>query len=47
MKLDGDADSVSTWKIQFRHTLESLGKQGGMLGTFFRKAQNNNLLIFA
>ena len=25
---------------QYRHTLEALGKQGGMLGTIFRKAQN-------
>ena len=35
MKLDGD-DLAN----QYRHTLESLGKQGGMLGTIFRKAQN-------
>ena len=34
-KLDGDA-----LEIQYRHTLEELGKQGGMLGTIFRKAQN-------
>ena len=41
-KLDGDAKINKTWEIQFRHTLESLGKQGGMLGlgTIFRKAQN-------
>ena len=25
---------------QYRHTLEALGKKGGMLGTIFRKAQN-------
>ena len=35
MKLDGD-----DLGLQYRHTLESLGKQGGMLGTIFRKAQN-------
>lgn len=35
VKLDGDA-----LEIQYRHTLEELGKQGGMLGTIFRKAQN-------
>lgn len=34
-KLDGD-----DLEIQYRHTLESLGKEGGMLGTIFRKAQN-------
>jgi len=34
-KLDGD-----DLENQYRHTLESLGKQGGMLGTIFRKAQN-------
>jgi len=34
-KLDGD-----DLELQYRHTLESLGKQGGMLGTIFRKAQN-------
>jgi type I restriction enzyme M protein len=33
--LDGDA-----LEIQYRHTLEALGKQAGMLGTIFRKAQN-------
>ena len=33
--LDGDA-----LEIQYRHTLEVLGKQTGMLGTIFRKAQN-------
>ena len=33
--LDGDA-----LEIQYRHTLEALGKQTGMLGTIFRKAQN-------
>ncbi len=35
VKLDGD-----DLEIQYRHTLESLGKEGGMLGTIFRKAQN-------
>lgn len=35
VKLDGDA-----LEIQYRHTLEALGKAGGMLGTIFRKAQN-------
>lgn len=35
VKLDGDA-----LEVQYRHTLEELGKQGGMLGTIFRKAQN-------
>ena len=35
VKLDGDA-----LEIQYRHTLEALGKEGGMLGTIFRKAQN-------
>lgn len=33
--LDGDA-----LEIQYRHTLEELGKQKGMLGLIFRKAQN-------
>jgi len=33
--LDGD-----DLELQYRHTLESLGKQSGMLGTIFRKAQN-------
>lgn len=33
--LDGD-----DLENQYRHTLESLGKQDGMLGTIFRKAQN-------
>src|SRR5438067_3521824 len=32
---DGDA-----LEIHYRHVLESLGKQGGMLGIIFRKAQN-------
>ena len=27
-------------EIHYRHTLETLGKQGGMLGIIFRKAQN-------
>jgi len=35
VKLDGD-----DLELQYRHTLEKLGKQGGMLGTIFRKAQN-------
>ncbi|MCW8965818.1 MAG: type I restriction-modification system subunit M N-terminal domain-containing protein, partial [Candidatus Pacearchaeota archaeon] len=35
VKLDGD-----DLELQYRHTLENLGKQGGMLGTIFRKAQN-------
>ena len=44
VKLDGD-----DLELQYRHTLESLGKQGGsclpdrrrhVLGTIFRKAQN-------
>ncbi|RLA21777.1 MAG: SAM-dependent DNA methyltransferase [Gammaproteobacteria bacterium] len=35
VSLDGD-----DLEIQYRHTLESLGKQSGMLGTIFRKAQN-------
>jgi len=34
-KLDGD-----DLEVQYRHVLENLGKQGGMLGTIFRKAQN-------
>lgn len=35
VKLDGD-----DLEVQYRHTLEALGKQSGMLGTIFRKAQN-------
>lgn len=35
VKLDGD-----DLELQYRHTLENLGKLGGMLGTIFRKAQN-------
>ncbi len=35
IKADGD-----DLELQYRHTLESLGKQGRMLGTIFRKAQN-------
>ncbi len=35
VKLDGD-----DLELQYRHTLGNLGKQGGMLGTIFRKAQN-------
>ena len=36
VKLDGD-----DLELQYRHTLENLGKQRGMLGTIFPKAQNN------
>ncbi len=32
VKLDGDA-----LEIQYRHTLEELGNEGGMLGTIFHK----------
>ena len=35
VRLDGD-----DLELQYRHTLENLGKQAGMLGTIFRKAQN-------
>ncbi|HPF38938.1 MAG TPA: N-6 DNA methylase, partial [Phycisphaerae bacterium] len=35
IKLDGDE-----LENQYRHTLEGLGKQSGMLGIIFRKAQN-------
>jgi type I restriction enzyme M protein len=35
VKLDGD-----DLEIHYRHTLEELGKRGGMLGLIFRKAQN-------
>jgi type I restriction enzyme M protein len=35
VRLDGD-----DLELQYRHTLENLGKLGGMLGTIFRKAQN-------
>jgi len=35
LELDGDA-----LEIHYRKTLENLGKQGGMLGVIFRKAQN-------
>jgi type I restriction enzyme M protein len=35
VRLDGD-----DLELQYRHTLENLGKQGGMLGPVFRKAQN-------
>ena len=34
-ELDGDA-----LEVQYRHTLEALGKKPGMLGVIFRKAQN-------
>ena len=41
MKLDGD-----DLELQYRHTLESLGKGGGMLGTIFCKAScNKNVLV--
>ncbi|MES9853999.1 MAG: hypothetical protein ABW170_19470 [Candidatus Thiodiazotropha sp. L084R] len=34
-------DSRCTFtRIQYRHTLEALGKLGNTLGTIFRKAQN-------
>jgi len=33
--LDGDA-----LELQYRHTLESLGREDGLIGTIFRKAQN-------
>ena len=32
---DGDA-----LELQYRHTLESLGKEAGLIGTIFKKAQN-------
>jgi type I restriction enzyme M protein len=35
LELDGDP-----LEVHYRKTLENLGKQGGMLGTIFRKAQN-------
>src|SRR6266849_2605222 len=35
VKLSGDG-----LEVQYRHTLEELGKRGGMLGLIFRKAQN-------
>ena len=35
LKRDGDE-----LEVQYRHTLEKLGKQAGMLGIIFRKAQN-------
>lgn len=35
IKLDGD-----DLELQYRHTLEALAKESGMLGTIFRKAQN-------
>jgi len=40
VKLYGDADSIRTWGIQYRHPLENPGKEGGMLGTIFFKAKN-------
>jgi type I restriction enzyme M protein len=35
VKLDGDE-----LEIHYRHTLEELGKEPGLLGLIFRKAQN-------
>lgn len=35
VNLDGDA-----LELQYRHTLENLGKEPGLIGTIFRKAQN-------
>ncbi len=35
MRLDGD-----DLEVQYRHVLDALGKQPGMLGVIFRKAQN-------
>src|SRR5207247_635496 len=35
VKLSGDG-----LEVQYRHTLEELGKRGGMLGLIFRRAQN-------
>ncbi len=35
--LDADGDAL---EVQYRHILEQLGKQPGVLGTVFRKAQN-------
>jgi type I restriction enzyme M protein len=34
------ARSGDELEVQYRHTLEELGKRGGMLGLIFRKAQN-------
>jgi len=34
---DKDGDAL---EVQYRHVLEKLGRQPGMLGTIFRKAQN-------
>jgi len=39
MRLDGDE-----LETHYRHVLESLGKQKGMLGVVFRKAQNQVLI---
>lgn len=36
-RLDGDAKENRSSELQYRHTLENLGKQGGMLETIFRK----------
>src|SRR5881396_317823 len=33
-------ESGDALEIQYRHTLEELGRSGGMLGLIFRKAQN-------
>src|SRR3954454_10884397 len=35
--LDADGDAL---EVQYRHILEALGRQVGVLGTIFRKAQN-------
>src|SRR5688500_13298642 len=35
LKRDGDE-----LEVHYRHTLEALGREGGLLGTIFRKAQN-------
>ena len=35
------ADDHDEFETQYRHVLESLGKQKGMLGVIFRKVQNN------
>ena len=35
--VDKDGDAL---EVHYRHILESLGKEGGMLGTIFRKSQN-------
>ena len=32
--------TATSWRLHYRQVLESLGKQKGMLGVIFRKAQN-------